>query len=359
MKRNYVFVLLVGTLLIFTLTACGEKAPTGYPEYLDMSLDREIAAFDKIEGPSESGVKFVEYNKKDFYPNDVYIIELNYQLQKYEIRTSKEIKNEKATWISVNKSKEYKPSEQSFIYITSDNVLYLVSYRTQEIEGKLYKYITKMAVRDGDEFIYKVDNWSGDGVMVAEYCNMYYDYFNIYKEYKGQPTATPPATPEEINVKVPSYIDYSGKTEFSQFDRVLEADFDSAENPLSTAQQFVPEGATVYEATGSAGEGKIITYITTDGVCYRIDYDNDAKFGKTVNIYARRVSDHYTYIRMANEEGKELYLYHSCEESSARIILGYLNQWRKENGIEIPLPMGAPSGSVFKRAPAISNLSIK
>jgi len=355
MKRNYVFVLLVGTLLIFTLTACGEKAPTGYPEYLDMSLDREIAAFDKIEGPSESGVKFVEYNKKDFYPNDVYIIELNYQLQKYEIRTSKEIKNEKATWISVNKSKEYKPSEQSFIYITSDNVLYLVSYRTQEIEGKLYKYITKMAVRDGDEFIYKVDNWSGDGVMVAEYCNMYYDYFNIYKEYKGQPTATPPATPEEINVKVPSYIDYSGKTEFSQFDRVLEADFDSAENPLSTAQQFVPEGATVYEATGSAGKGKIIVYVTKDGVCYFVQYRND-NHGKNVLIAARKATDHYVYVKGTDIDGKVLYLHHASNISSEfGISTDCLNLWRAERGLKTPIPMDDSPINIFKGGPRVNN----
>jgi len=357
MKKRITVMLMVvlAILLIFTLTACGEKMPTECPSYIDLSLEREIAAFDKINEPSVPGVKFAEFNKKDFYPDDVYVLEYNSKLQKYVICTSNEINNQKDSWGYVDADKAYKPSEKAFIYITPDNVLYLVLCQMQEIDSVLHKYVTKMAVRDGDKYIYKADNWSGEGIMVAEYCNMYYDFFNIYKEYMGKPTATPPATNEEINVKVPDYIDYSGEKQLLRLDEVMAADFNSVANPLSEAQRFVPEGATVYRATGGAGESKVIIYITADGVCYQEKYaDNNT--GKNVIIIARKATDHYAYARGTNEEGKVFYLHHARNvETEFKLSTEFFNLWRAERGLNTPIPMGNSPSSIFKGVPRVNN----
>jgi len=266
---------------------------------------------------------------------------------KYDVFLSSELKGESYMWPDVDVKGDNRPTVNEFIYITDKNVLYLVLYQTQEIDGVVYRYVTKLAYREGDEFIYKADNWSGEGVMIAEYSGMYYEYFNVYKEHKGKPTTTPPTDLAETRVKLPDYIDLSTASRFEQMDAVLATDFDSAENPLELAHQFVPEGATVYEAVGKSGNAHGIKYVTADGVYYYVVYTPSSALGeREVSITARKATDNYSYTTRVDESGKVLNLEHTTNPTNARGSVEPLNQWRGERGLSIPVP---PVDAVGKR----------
>jgi len=308
MKRNYVFSLLVGLLLIFTLTACGEKMPTKCPSYIDLSLEREIALLENIYPETE------RIDVDDLIPEGV-----------HKLQTATRYGGDKQV-----------------VYITPDNVLYLVDYRMREVQGELYKYVTKMAVREGDRYIYKADNWSNDGLMVAEYNDTYYDYFNKYKESQGLPTQTPPENREDTYPSLPSYVDHSFEKCLKQTDRVLNTDFNGSDNPTELAQRFLSEGATVYDvsekykADGTKSYVQI-TYITAEGVYYRVTYSDEG-----IIIATKKVSDNYVYRAAVNLKGELVWSQSTSDANTEDYWTEYFDLWCKERGVT-----PAPNTSVF------------
>jgi len=318
-KRIAAFTIFAACILTFIISAC-QKTPTKCPPYIDLSLDREIAISEKIFPEAE------RISAEDIAPENVYIVD---------------------SLLPIGGGRK------EIVYITPDNVLYLVDYRADEVDGELLRYITKIAVREGDRYIYKVDNWSGDGLMVAEYCDIYYDYFNKYKESQGLHTQQPYTADERPYPKQTDYIDLSGKRQVKQMDRVLETDFSAAENPLELAQQFVPEGATVYFA-GANGKGNEIIYITAEGVFYREIYNPSGIYGKTVIISAKMASDNYIYIKQINSDNEVTYIHHTPrQDGDKKLSKEYFDIWRKERGL-VPVP-NAPSefSRIYKSTPQI------
>jgi len=311
MKRNYVFSLLVGLLLIFTLTACGEKMPTKCPDYIDLSLDREIALLEEIY-PDVSGV-----NTDELLPQNVFKVYAATKLG----------------------------GDKNIIYITSDNVLYLVDYRCREVDGVLYKYVTKLAVREGDRYIYKVDNWSNDGLMVAEYNDTYYDYFNRYKESQGKPTATPPENREDTYPSLPSYIDHSGKRQLALLEQILDADFSEQTNVKNFVSQFIPNGATPY-AIEEKDTHKRIAYVTSDGIYYDEIYYYGETGGRKVEISARRITDNYVYTIQINENNEVVLTYYATVSTFLNSVAVF-EQWCRDRG-QNPPPEPSQYSLIYK-----------
>jgi len=331
MKRNYVFSLLVGLLLIFTLTACGEKIPTKCPSYIDLSLDRELELFDKIERFGEV------YDKREFYPEGVYI---------------------------VGGGTQNGTSDGEIIYITSDDVLYLVDYRMREVDGEILRYVTKIAYRKGDKYIYKVDNWSGSGLMVAEYCNVYYDYFNEYEKSKA-PSIYMEMKNVDDTVKVPKNLDLNVKTRIENVVDVLEISFNDSDNPFELAQEFVPKNVTVYSARDVSENVKEIIYITADGVCYRDVYSGD-KDDCFVRVYATSASDNCVYlaqvyyvprnnIALGGLWGGKLrdvgdVEFNAEPKQADDEMVYYLDLWRADRGL-LPQPVATENSSIYRAMP--------
>jgi len=307
-------IVVIWLLLIFTLTACGEKMPTECPDYIDLSLDRELALLEQMAGNSEH---------IDLVPEDAFRL-FN------------------------NSSQNGSMGDRGAIYI-KDNVLYLVDYRYREVEDVLYKYVTKMAVRDGDKYIYKVDNWSGEGLQVAKYNNTYYDYFNKYKESQGIPTATPPESRKDTYPLLPDHIDHSGKRQLEQLNRVLEADFINADDRNELARSFIPEDAFLCGVSVKENFVKIF-YVTADGVYYADQYESDlfdGKYGKSVAIQARKATDNYVYSIALNEKGECIYTYYPPLRY-VPVGIECLDEWRKSRGL-VPQPNPSEFSSLIYR----------
>ena len=306
MKRNYVFSLLVGLLLIFTLTACGEKMPTECPSYIDLSLDWEIEMLNRaFPVPAE------------MIPFDSFVPEGMYKLH------------------TITNARR---DEWNIIYMSPENVLYHVDYRMREVDGVIYKYVTKNAVREGDRYIYKVDNWSGEGLMVAEYNDNYYKHFNDYYKSQGMELKGEAKSYSKMYPLLPPYIDLSGKRQLEQLDRVIEMTFTDDEESCKLAQQFVPEGATVYRATENEYRKRII-YITADGVYYDEQYYFESdKYRKCVTVYGRKISDNYMYSNVFAPDGEILINhYFKYDEDSASIVI--FDRYREAQGLSpVPLP---------------------
>jgi len=312
MKKNYMFILLVGILMIFLLVGCQEKMPTKCPSYIDLSLDRELALLDTVES-----VEDLRY-ERDLYPSDACRI--------YALGDDSSVDGEA-------------------IYVTDENVLYLVSYNVREVQGVLYKYVTKMAVRDGDKYIYRTDNWSGNGLVVEEYHDIYQDYFYMCNK-------------EPVKKTAPDYIDSDMESRRKNMKEIIETDFSKLDDPCDAAKKYVPEGATVYSVNTLLENLKEIIYVTSDGICYKEIYsDLDYLRGKFIEVHAMTASDNYVYLAKTYDTvpySHVNYLNGQLSEIGANTpptvsaypkdandeMVQYIDLWRAERGLTPqPLPM--------------------
>jgi len=326
-------ILLAIILVVLGVIFFKMRVPSTCPSYIDLSLDREIVLFDKIAGVG------VLYDKREFYPENVYVIGDGatsggqYEGDKYvgHLWENEEYANE-------------------IIYVDGD-VLYLVDYKMKNIDGELFKYITKMAVKNGDPYIYKVDNWSGSGLMVTQYCDVYLEYF---KEALKNKSISAREGKFFKYAAAPKHLDLEVKSRVETFNSIYDVSFNDSSDPLKLASEFVPLGATVYSARDYSSVRREIIYVTKDGVCYKEIYSEDTRGKRYVEIHATAAQDNYVYwvkvyspkkfglidIFMKNKTGNygddEIRAHTKATQAD---MAEYIDLWRAERGLTLQPPI--------------------
>jgi len=295
--------IVIGVFLYFNA-----RTPTECPSYIDLSLDRELELLDRIESGS--------FDERELYPDGVRVV------------------GGDAVF-----SDEF---DGEVIYVTADNVLYLVDYKVTVTGGDTLKYVTKIAVREGDSYIYKTDNWSKNGLIIEHYNDIYCDYFDASSK-----------RPDGIYVEIPDKIDFDMEYRMRKSRDITKIDLNNTEDKIDAVAGIISRSATIYDVREISDGVCEVIYVESDGVCYRERYSNNS-----VSVYAITADSSYVYHANYNGSSSSNKTYaDKIFRTEVKVVdvtlkeydemVKYLDMWRAERG-EVPQPIPMINSRIYR-----------